>query len=70
MDFKNLQKPNFVKWEIFENSSMSSLGSCEVPQKIWAVQPFWRFVTQTDKHHDRQAKNIHIDYRSTLDTNI
>ena len=28
-----------------------SLGSCEVPHKIWArlVQPFWRLLTQTNR---------------------
>ena len=46
----------------------SSLGSLDVPQKIWArsVQPFWRLLdtnkqtdTQTPKQTDRQAKFIY-----------
>ena len=53
--------------QIFENSIIPkpSMGSREVPQKIWvrSVQPFWRLLDtkgQTDKQTDRQAKYIYI----------
>ena len=48
-----------------------SLGSCEVPLKIWAwsVQPFWRLLDttnrQTIKHTDEQSVNI-LGFKSAL----
>ena len=44
-----------------------SLGSCEVPHKIWArsVQPFWRLLdsNRSDRQTARQAKYIEVDRR-------
>jgi len=38
-----------------------SLGSCEVPQQIWArlVQPFWRLL-DTNKQTDTQTSKVYI----------
>ena len=67
--FKNLNlftKLKTPKTQIFKISIIHkpSLGSLNVPQKIWArsVQPLWRLLDtnrQTNKHTDRQAKSIY-----------
>ena len=57
-NFRDFQK---FKTQIFKISIIHkpSLGSQDVPQKIWArsVQPFWRLL-DTNKQTDRQAKFI------------
>ena len=64
MDFQNFQKSNFDGGKFFENLIIHkpSLGSCEVPQKIWteSVQSFSRLLDtnrQTDKKTDKQSIN-------------
>ena len=65
-EFSKFSKIDFWWRQIFENLIIHkpSLGSRDVPQKIWArsVQPFWRLLDtngQTDRQTDRQAKFIY-----------
>ena len=49
-----------------------SLGSLDVPQKIWArsVQPFWRLLdTNKQTNRDRQAKFIYRLYIQSYNQN-
>ena len=65
--FKNLMKIEFWWRQIFEILIIHepSLGSLDVPQKIWArsVQPFWRLLDtnkQTNRQTDKQTSQIYI----------
>ena len=51
---KKKNKTTIHVFSNFYNSQKSSLGSCEVPQKIW-VQSFWRF-TVTNKQTNTQTE--------------
>ena len=64
--FSKFSKIEFWWRQIFKNLIIHkpSLGSREIPQKIWArsVQSFWRLLDtnkQTNKQTDRQAKFIY-----------
>ena len=68
--FNNLMKNEFWWRQIFEILIIHkpSLGSLDVPQKIWArsVQPFWRLLDtnrQTDRQTPKQTDkpNLYID---------
>ena len=58
--FKNLRKIEFCRKQIFEILIIykPSLGTCEVPHKIWArsVKSFFLFLEKTDRQTNRQAK--------------
>ena len=59
--FRGFKKRKFAR-QIFSILSVHKpfLGSCEVPQKIWArsFQPFWRLLVK-NKQTNRQTKYIY-----------
>jgi len=63
VDFQNLMKIELCWRQIFYHP-FTSLGSCEVPDKIWdrSVQPFWRLLNTNKVETNTQTNQVYYIY--------